>query len=94
MKNAKRNFEKASIQILQNGFTPINPIEEVPYVEGWTWEQYMLKDIEILFGCDSIYMLSNWVNSRGAKIEHAIAKECGKTIVYEQQTCPEGAQTL
>lgn len=38
---------------------------------------------EIIKHCDVIYMLPDWKHSKGARIEHAFAKELGKKIVYE-----------
>lgn len=36
-----------------------------------SWREHMVKDISILMGCEAIYMLSNWRNSVGARIEKA-----------------------
>jgi hypothetical protein len=47
------------------------------------WWLYMIKDIYYLLDCDNVYMLSNWKESKGAKIEHAIAKFLKKKIIYE-----------
>lgn len=61
----------------------INPLKAVPFDPEKTWEEYMIRDIELLFSCDTIYMLENWKDSKGARIEHAIAIETGKTIIYQ-----------
>ena len=45
------------------------------------WEQHMLRDIELLMGCGGIFLLPDWKESRGARIEHAIAKELGLLIL-------------
>jgi hypothetical protein len=80
-KQAFKKFEKAE-EFLKNylGYNVINPIKQCPQQENWS--DYMLKDIELLFDCDAIYMLSNWQDSKGARIEHAIAKELGLRILY------------
>ena len=60
----------------------INPIE-IQHDQNLKWDDYMLKDIEELFTCDAIYMLSNWRQSVGARIEFNIAKEMKKKIHYQ-----------
>ncbi len=52
--------------------------------EKLIWIQFMKEDLAALLHCDAIFMLTNWVHSQGARIEHAIAKELGLTITYEQ----------
>ena len=63
----------------------INPMAAVIFEKGKTWEQYMLEDIEILFKCDAIFMMNNWKASKGACIEHAIAREIGLIIMYQEK---------
>ena len=43
----------------------------------------MRDDISALMKCDAIYMLNDWGQSRGARIEYVIAKELGLEIIYE-----------
>ena len=43
----------------------------------------MVKDIELLLSCDSIYMMDNWTQSTGAGIEYDIAFRLGKDIWFE-----------
>ena len=38
---------------------------------------------KIIEHVDIVYMLKDWKNSNGAKIEHDYAKSLGKKIVYE-----------
>lgn len=48
------------------------------------WCDYMLTDLDILMRqCTGIYMLRDWRDSKGAKIEHAIAEIMGLAIYYE-----------
>jgi len=83
IKEAERLFEDGEKAILYTGGIPVNPMKEVPYVTGKTWQQYMLEDIALIFDCYGMYMLSNWEESKGARIEHAIAKELGMHIIYQ-----------
>jgi hypothetical protein len=78
----KENIEAAeavSVQLMRNGFDVICPhkntsgyekYEDIPY------DQYIAMDLNILERCDAIYMMSNWQESNGAKIElkHALDK--------------------
>jgi len=51
----------------------------------FTWRQFMTRDLTaLLFYCDTIYMLRNWKESRGARAEHAVAIESDMTIIYEK----------
>lgn len=43
---------------------------------------YLKTDLQYLMNCDSIYMIYNWRKSRGAKLEHIVAKELGLNIIY------------
>lgn len=47
------------------------------------WFIYMIFDIKALIFCRSIYMLTGWENSRGAKIELKIAKFLRMKIIYQ-----------
>jgi hypothetical protein len=60
----------------------INPMK-LEHKENADWEDYMEKDISELLRCQGIYMLNNWKNSRGARIEYAIALELGLPIIYQ-----------
>lgn len=79
------NFQNAESHLIQtyDNIEVINPIRSVPYKKGKTWEEYMIDDIALLFECDTIYMLKNWTDSKGARIECAIAMNMGKTILFE-----------
>lgn len=79
------NFERAEIQLHAFGFEAINPMKKVSEQEGKSWKEYMLEDIAILWDCDAIYMLCNWKDSKGAKIERAIAENLGMPVLLESQ---------
>lgn len=59
-----------------------NPLNIVPY--GTEWPEAMRMCIKAMMECDTIYMLSNWKKSRGARVEHRIAKSIGMKIIYEK----------
>lgn len=82
IKVAAENFEQAELKLAEVGHAPVNPMKIVPYDPEWTWEDYMVADIRALFGCEAIFMLSNWEQSKGARIEHAIATQMGIAVHY------------
>lgn len=76
-------FKLAKHDLLGKFKNVINPMELVPYDPKLTWHDYMVKDIEALLKCDAIFMLKNWGQSRGARVERAIAIELGLEIIYQ-----------
>ena len=52
--------------------------------ENLTWAENMRLCIGELIKCDAIYMLKNWRDSRGAKLEREIAEAIGLFIGEEQ----------
>ncbi len=54
-------FADAEAQISDLQYFPINPIKNgLPPIA--TWDEHMVKDIELLLTCDAIYMLTDWKN--------------------------------
>lgn len=78
---AKAKFRAARHELKMRGFEPVDPLADE--VEGLTWAEYMAADIILLDACDAIYMLNNWQESDGARIEHFIAQIRGKKIYYQ-----------
>jgi len=79
-----KNFERLEIKYNKLNFNAYNPVKMVPFKEGKTWIEYLIDDIKLLLECDVIVMMSNWKDSKGARIEHNIAFELGLSIIYEQ----------
>ena len=82
IEEAKQRFANSQALLESIGFDVVNPITMGLNKEA-TWEQHMVKDIELLFGCDAIYMMDNWTGSMGACIEYDIAFRLGKDIWFE-----------
>jgi len=49
----------------------------------YSWRLSMLVCVVKLLGCSHVYMLNDWRNSKGARIEHRIAKLTRKKIRYQ-----------
>lgn len=78
----KAKFQKAKKELEAKGHSVINPAEfDLP--EGASWEDYMKRDLAWLCGCDGIYMLKDWRQSRGAKLEHDLAQTLKMQVRYE-----------
>jgi hypothetical protein len=81
---AKGYFDLVEEKLRTAGHVPINPCNIVPPNPNPDWKAYMVADIEALMNCDAIIMLENWRDSKGAKIEHAIAEHLGLSVYYSQ----------
>lgn len=77
-------FAQAEKSLLRYGQV-FNPIKISPFKEGKLWRHYMIDCLSVLMECDAIYMLRNWKDSKGARIEHAIATELGLEIIYQDK---------
>ena len=78
--NYKEIFEKAENDLTEKGYTVINPAW-LPKGLGTT--RYMPICMAMIDGCDAIFMLNGWENSKGACLEKAYAEYQEKLIIYE-----------
>lgn len=88
VKVAKEYFDSVEQYLSQLGHLPVNPMNICPQNPEWQWQDYMAEDIRALLVCDAIVMLENWKDSKGARIEHAIAQELGIDIFYSPTEIP------
>lgn len=75
-------FGYAETQLINKGYDVVNPIN-LRHDHDRSWLSYMREDIKALMNCDAIYMLTNWKDSKGAKIEHDLAQSLGLQILYQ-----------
>lgn len=74
-------FNAKASELRAMGLEVVNPAEDKePDLE---WSDYLRIDIRLLMDCDGIYMLPGWSESRGARLEHHVARELGFFVVYE-----------
>lgn len=78
----RARFAAAAKVMKRLGYEPVNPLEN-GLTEHDNWEAHIIKDIATLLQCKAIYMLQDWQESKGARIEHYIATEIGIPITYE-----------
>lgn len=74
----KERFKAAEAELRRAGHVPVNPVTISEKLgKGLPHEAYMKRDIEWLVSCEGIYMLPNWQNSKGARVEKIVADACG-----------------
>ncbi len=72
-------FRAAEEWVRARGFEPVNPINNGLPKEA-PWQLHMRADISMLVTCDAVALLPGWQKSRGASLEHHIAKRLGLNI--------------
>jgi len=78
-----RKFHAKEQELLGQGWEVLNPARFE--VKGATWEFYVDRCIEwITKNRPTMYMLKDWKESRGARLEHERALALGLTIIYEE----------
>ena len=80
LKDYKDHFNKAEAELTKKGYKCMNP-SILP--EGFPWEIYMPICYAMIDACNAIYMLKNWIDSKGAKLEFDYEKSKNKEIIFE-----------
>lgn len=66
------------------GYSVINPAKVNAMMPiDMTWDEYMKMSLTMLSFCDTIYMLSNYTDSKGAMLELSKAQERKMDIFFE-----------
>jgi hypothetical protein len=81
LKNYREIFKAVEDELLAEGNAVMNP---AVLGEGFSYETYMPICLSMLQACDTVLMLNNWKDSKGAKVEHEYAKLQGKKIIYQE----------
>jgi hypothetical protein len=79
---AEKEFAEAEKKLTAAGLTAVNPFR-FNHDHDESWESYMRVCIIELCKCNTIYMLPNWKDSRGAKIEYKLAKKLGMHVLKD-----------
>lgn len=74
-----RSFAHAKQTLEHLGYSIENPADH-GYVEGWTWWDYILRDLMYLRHCDGIVVLPGFRASPGACIEVLCAQRMGMSV--------------
>jgi hypothetical protein len=76
-------FDTAEKKLAAQGFEVVNPIKNGLLFEA-DWNEHMKKDIQQLLTCDFLYLLPDWKNSKGAKLEKKIAESLNMKQIIEK----------
>ena len=77
-------FAKVEKELTEQGYSVVNPAKvNAQLPEDTTYEEYMRMSFFMLDMADSIYMLSNYENSKGACMELGYAMAKNMIIMYE-----------
>ena len=84
---------EAAVKLWAEGWAVICPHSNSSFMGGagerdrgnpdGEWRKFLDGDMEIISRCDVIYMLDNWQDSMGAKLELAAAERLGIDVMYE-----------
>ena len=77
----KQKFKTAQNILESAGFEGFNPAEQEDTGKSWAWD--MRKDIKGLMECDAIFLLKDWEESKGARLEYYIAQQLDMKIFKE-----------
>lgn len=87
-------FRSAEVKLKAQGFSVFNPTDT-----SWTkwfrerqspYAEILWHDLRKVMECDAIYMLDNFLESKGAKAEFAYAIATGKEIIYDEELYNNG----
>ncbi|KKN62176.1 hypothetical protein LCGC14_0514550 [marine sediment metagenome] len=82
--NNINHHTRVAYKLLLEGWAVFSPIMNTAHFDDLSQEIIMSNDLEILSRCDAIYVLNNWEDSRGAKMELAVARKLKMEIYYEE----------
>jgi hypothetical protein len=74
-------FGQAAAWVTHQGHIPINP-HWLKHNHGKTWLEYMREDLKAMMDCDEILMLPGFTESKGAMVEHELARALGLPIKH------------
>jgi len=79
----REKFDAGVLHVIGLGWEPgkvVNPVNECQ--ADWRWSRCMVRCLRLMSGCEWVAMLPDWRESRGARIEHAVANCLGKSVIY------------
>lgn len=77
----RNKFAEAERRLKEMGMSPVNPINFVP--EDLAWGAAMRICVKALVDCDAVFLLPDWVSSKGGMLEVTIARNLGLTEYKE-----------
>lgn len=85
-KEAREKADRVKMMLSKMGHAPINPMTDIYVGPNATYGQYLGYDIATMIDhCDAIFLCKGWENSHGCRIEHFVAQELKKKIIFEER---------
>lgn len=79
----KAEFAKVAAKLREEGWRVLSPPELDAGDHSQTWEYYIRRDIRILVDeVEAVFLLRDWQESRGARLEVEIAKAIGLPLFW------------
>lgn len=77
-----KKFNYKEYELTAKGYEVVNPMR-LNHDHNKEWESYMKVCLAELIKCDAIYLMPDWKESKGAKLEKRIAYELKLDIIYD-----------
>lgn len=82
LEDYKEYFDKKEKELIADGFKVINP---AIMPGGFEQDEYMHICYAMIDVCNAVYFLSNWKDSKGAKLEQEYAESKGKIQMFQRE---------
>lgn len=53
---------------------------ELGQVDGWSWEDYLKRDLQVMLDCEGVATIDGYEVSRGARLETFVAREVAMPV--------------
>lgn len=83
---AREKAAKVKNMLSQMGHNPINPLSDIYVGPMASYGQCLGYDIATLIDhADAIFLCKGWEKSTGCRIEHFVAQELNKKVIFEER---------
>lgn len=79
----KPKFDRTKVLLEAKGYEVLSPAD-LGAEESFEWHDYMRVDIALLAMCDVIYMLDDWQDSEGARVELDVARALKLEVGFQE----------
>lgn len=86
-------FRTAAAALWAAGFEVLDPSVFGEHV-GWSWADYLRRDLPDVLRADVLALLPGWQDSRGARLEVHVARELGTPQLSVETVLTRGPQAF